>query len=135
MVRRPWFAARLRNLRIGRVATAHDLQLVNPRSGRDLAAIGQDTWLTASPASDYELTRAWASALPGWVPWCGGLTWRSHREPEGFAYILFEDRVPDDYLTEVASGVPFSGEAQRLDDGVVQIFVERILETYRVTLI
>lgn len=127
--------ARLRNLRIGWLATTRDLQLVDLRSGRNLAAIGQDTWLTAGPASDYELTRTWASAIRGWAPWCSGLTWRSHREPEGFAYVLFEDRVPDDCLTEVASGVPLPGEARRLEDGIGRLFVERILETYRVTLI
>lgn len=127
--------ARLQNLRIGWVAATHDLQLVDLRSGRDLAAVGQDTWMTAGPASDYELTRAWASAIRGWAPWCSGLTWRSHREPEGFAYVLFEDRVPDDCLTEVASGVPLRGETQRLDDGIGRLFVERILETYRVALI
>ena len=127
--------ARLRNLRIGWLTTNRDLQLVDLRSGRDLAAIGQDTWLTTGPASDYELTREWAAAIRDWAPWCGGLTWRSHREPEGFAYILFEDRVPDDCLTEVSSGVPLTGEDQRLVDGVGRLYVERILETYRVALI
>ena len=41
--------ARLRNLRIGWLTTNRDLQLVDLRSGRDLAAIGQDTWLTDRP--------------------------------------------------------------------------------------
>ena len=127
--------ARLRNLRIGWLTTNRDLQLVDLRTGRDLAAIGQDTWLTTGPASDYELTRDWASAIRGWAPWCGGLTWRSHREPEGFAYVLFEDRVADDCLAEVSSDVPLTGENQRLDDGIGRPYVERILETYRVALI
>ena len=125
----------LRNLRIGWLTTTRDIRLVNLRSGRDLAAIGQDTWLTAGPASEFELTRAWASAIRDWAAWCGGLTWRSRREPEGFAYVLFEDRVPDDYLVEVSSGVPLTGEAQRLDDGIGRLYVERILESYRVALI
>ena len=126
---------RLRNLRIGWLTVDRDLQLISLRSGRDLAAIGQDTWLTTGPASDYELTRAWASAIRDWAPWCSGLTWRSHREPEGFAYVLFEDRVPDDCLAEVSSGVPLTGEDQRLDDGIGRLYLERILETYRVALI
>ena len=127
--------ARLRNLRIGWLTVDRDLQLVDLRSGRDLAAIGQDAWLTTGPASDYDLTRTWASAIRDWAPWCGGLTWRSHREPEGFAYVLFEDRVPDDCLTEVSTGVHLTGEAQRLDDGIGRLYVERILETYRVALV
>ena len=125
----------LRNLRIGWLTTTRDIRLVNLRSGRDLAAIGQDTWLTAGPASEFELTRAWTSAIRDWAAWCGGLTWRSHREPEGFAYVLFEDRVPDGYPVEVSSGVPLTGEAQRLNDGIGRLYVERILESYRVALI
>ena len=127
--------ARVRNLRIGWLTTNRDLQLVDLRSGRDLAAIGQDTWLTTSPASEYELTRAWASAIRNWAPWCSGLTWRSHREPEGFAYVLFEDRVPDDCLAEVSTGVPLADEARRLDDGIGRLLVERLLEQYRVSMI
>lgn len=127
--------ARLRNLRIGWLTTNRDLQLVDLRSGRDLAAIGQDTWLTTGPAIDYELTREWAAAIRDWAPWCGGLTWRSHREPEGFAYVLFEDRMPDESLAEVSTGVPLTAEDQRLDDGIGRLYVERILERYRVALI
>lgn len=127
--------ARLRSLRIGWLTVDRDLQLVNLRSGRDLASIGQDTWLTAGPPSDYELTRTWASAIRDWAPWSGGLTWRSHREPEGFAYVLFEDRLPSDCMAEVSSGVPLTGEAQLLDDGIGRLFVERLLEQYRVAVI
>ena len=125
----------LRNLRIGWLTTNLDIQLVNLRSGRDLAAIGQDTWLTTGPASDYELTREWASAIRDWAPWCSGLTWRSNREPEGFAYVLFEDGAPDDCLAEASTGVPLIGEDQRLDDGIGRLYIERILESYRVALI
>ena len=127
--------ARLRNLRIGWLAMTRDIQLVDLRSGQNLAAIGQDTWLTTGPASDYELTREWASAIRDWAPWCSGLTWRSHREPEGIAFILFEDRVPRDCLAEVSAGVPLMGDDQRLDDGIGRFYVERILENYRVALL
>ena len=127
--------ARLRNLHIGWLTTTAELRLVDLRSGRDLAAIGQDTWLTTGSARDYDLTRAWASAIRDWAPWCSGLTWRSHREPEGFAFVLFEDRVPDDCLAELSIDVLLTGEDQRLDDGIGRLYVERILETYRVALI
>lgn len=126
---------RLRNLHIGWLTTDRDIRLVSLRTGRDLAAIGQDAWLTTCPASDYELTRAWAPAIRDWASWCGGLTWRSHREPEGFAYVLFEDRVPDDCLAELSTSVLLTDEGQRLNDGIGRLYVERILETYRVALI
>ena len=125
----------LKNLRIGWLTTSRDLQLVDLRSGRNLAAIGQDVWLTVGPAKDYELTRAWASAIRAWAPWCSGLTWRSHREPAGFVCVLFEDRMPDACLSEVSTGVPLRDEEQRLDVGIGRIFIERLLATYRVALI
>ncbi len=99
--------------------------------GRGIAAIGQDARVKAGPASDYELTWAWASAIRTWAPWCGGPTWCTHRELEGFVYFLFEDRVPDDCLTEVPSGVPLTSETMRIDYGIGRPFVERMLETYR----
>ncbi|MCY3571204.1 MAG: hypothetical protein OXH19_07675 [Chloroflexi bacterium] len=57
------------------------------------------------------------------------MIWRSHSEPEGFAYVLFGDCVPADCMTEVASGAPL------LDDGIGRLFVEQTLETFRVMLI
>ena len=69
--------------RIGWLRATVDLELVNLRSGEGLAAIGQDTWLTTAPAAEYGMTRRWASGIRRWAPWAGGLTWRSHREPEG----------------------------------------------------
>lgn len=73
--------------------------------------------------------------IRSWVPWCRGLPWRSHREPEASACILFEDRLPDGCLAEVISGVPLLDEAQRLDDGIGRILVERILGTFRMKLV
>ena len=126
---------RLSQLSISWLRTTLDLELVSLRSGRDLAAVGQDTWLTASPATEYAMTRRWASAIRGWAPWACGLTWRSHREPEGFAYVFFADRCAEEASFEEVTDGPLVPPADRsLDGGAAQLYVERILASYRVAL-
>jgi len=126
--------AGLSQLSISWLRTTLDLAIVGLRSGRDLAAIGQDTWLTASPAAEYAMTRRWASAIRGWAPWASGLTWRSHREPEGFAYVFFADRCPEDSFEEVTNGLPVPPGGQSLGAGAARLYVEGILASYRVAL-
>lgn len=126
--------ASLSRLSIGWLRTTVDLELVSIRSGRDLAAVGQDTWLTASPAAEYGMTRRWASALRGWAPWAAGLTWRSHREPEGFAYVFFDDRCPDGAFEEATDHLPVPPRDRNLSDGAARLHVEEILLSYRVAL-
>ena len=126
---------RLSGLRISWLRTTLDMALVSLRSGGDLAAVGQDTWLTHSPAAEYAMTRRWASAVREWAPWASGLTWRSHREPEGFAYVFFDDRCPDGCFDEVAAGLPVPPGDQNLDAGAARLYVEGILTAYRVALI
>ena len=126
--------ARLARLSIGWLRTTLDLELVNLRSGQDLAAVGQDTWLTSSPSADYASTRSWASAIRTWAPWAHGLTWRSHREPEGFAYIFFGDRCPAGCLREVTDGVPVPPDDRSLAAGAARLHVEGILVSYRVAI-
>lgn len=111
-----------------------DLELVSLRSGQDLAAVGQDAWLTASPAAEYASTRRWASAIRGWAPWACGLTWRSYREPEGFAYVFFADRCPEGCFEEVTDGLPVPSGNQSLHEGAARLYVEGILASYRVAL-
>ena len=53
---------RLSELRIGWFSTTLELELVSLRSGVDLAALGQDSWLTTASAADYAMTRRWSSA-------------------------------------------------------------------------
>ena len=125
---------RLSQLRIGWLRSAVDLELVSLRSGSDLAAIGQDTWLTASAASEYGMTRRWSSAIRDWALWAGGLTWRSHREPDGFAYIFFADRCPDSCFQEVTEGLPVPHEDRSLCAGAARIYVEGILTSYWIAL-
>ena len=126
--------ARLARLSIGWLRTTAGLELVSLRSGRDLAAVGQDTWLTASPAAEYGMTRRWCSAIRGWAPWAVGLTWRSHREPEGFGYVFFDDRCPADCFEEVTEGLPVPPGDRSLGEGAARLHVEGILASYRVAL-
>lgn len=119
---------------IGWLRTTVDLELVSLRSGEDLAAVGQDTWLTTAPAAEYAATRRWAPAIRGWAPWAAGLTWRSHREPEGFAYVFFEDRCPTECFKEVTDGLPVPAGDQNLDAAAGRVYVEELLTRYRVVL-
>ena len=126
--------ARLSGLRISWLRTMLDLELVSLRSGRDLAALGQDTWLTSAPAAEYAITRRWSSAIRAWAPWAAGLTWRSSREPEGYAYVFFADRCPGGCFEEVTSGLPVPPGDQNLEAGAARLYVEGILASYRVAL-
>ena len=126
--------AGLSKLRISWLRPTLDLELVSLRSGRDLAAVGQDTWLTIAPAAAYAMTRRWASAVRTWAPWASGLTWRSHREPEGFVYVFFGDRCPDGCFEEVTDGLPLPPSDRNLNAGAGQLYVEEILASYRVAL-
>ena len=125
---------RLRGRRVGWIRTTCELQLASLRSGSDLAAVGQDTWLTNAPAEDYALTRQWAAAIRGWAPWAQGLTWRSRREPEGFGFVLFEDRVAGACLVEAEQGTPLHPEERSLESALGRVYVEEIMSRYRVTL-
>ncbi len=125
---------RLSQLSISWLRATADLELVSLRSGQDLAAVGQDAWLTASPAAEYAMTRRWASAIRGWASWATGLTWRSYREPEGFAYIFFDDRCPEGCFEEVADSLPVPHGDRSLDAGAARLYVEGILASYRVAL-
>lgn len=125
---------RLSRLEIGWLATTLDLELVTLRSGRDLAAVGQDSWLTTAPAADYRTTRRWASAIRTWAPWARGLTWRSLREPAGYAFVFFSDRCPDGSFKKVTQGLPVPSGEQDLATGPGRIYIEEILITYRVAL-
>ena len=128
----PWF--RPSQFSSGWICSDLDLSLVSLRSGRDLAAVGQDGWLTGSPGSGYAMTRRWDSAIRAWAPWAVGLTWRSLREPEGFVYVFFGDCVPRGCLKEVTEGPPLPAGDRRLSAGTARPHVEDILASYRVSM-
>lgn len=126
-------AIQLSGLQISWIRVTRELELVSLRSGEDLAAVGQDTWLTST--SRYDLTRRWASAIQGWAPWAQGLTWRSRREPDGFAYVLFRDRCPETCLEEAVSGRPLPVSGRDLEFGLGRRYVEDLLSRYRVAVL
>lgn len=126
--------AQLAQLRIARLKATCDLPLVSLRSGRDLAAVGQDAWLTTAPSSEYSSTRRWASAIRGWAPWACGLTWRSHREPDGCAYVLFDDRCPSGCFEDDEGSLPLLLDSRNLSTGTSRLYIEEILTSYRVVL-
>ncbi len=78
---------------VSQIDVESDLELVSLRSGRDLAAIGIDTRLTIGPSTEYPVTRKWSAAIREWADGAQGLTWRSGREPDGFAFVFFGDRI------------------------------------------
>ncbi len=126
--------SRLAGLRIARLEATCDLPLVTLRSGKDLAAIGQDTWLATAPPSQFSSTQRWASAIRSWAPWAYGLTWRSNREPDGFAYVFFGDRCPDGCFQEDRKSLTLPPQDRTLNTGAARLYIEQILTTYRVVL-
>ena len=127
--------AGLSQLRISWLSPTRDLELVNLRTGTDLAAAAQDAWLTVAPSAEYPMTRRWSSALRRWAPWASGLTWRSRREPGGFSYIFFGDRCPSGCFEEMAgSALRVPRGHQSLDDPAALLYIEQILASSRVTL-
>ena len=76
----------------------------------------------------------WALAIRDWAPWAIGLKWRSRREPQGFIYVFFGDRVPRGCLKEVNEGLPLPAGDRRLSAGTARLHVEEILASYRVAM-
>ncbi len=86
---------RLASLRLSRIETTDELQLVSLVGGEALRRIGQDAWLTACDESDYPITRRWARAIRRWAPNAHGFVWLAKRDNRHRAYILFGDRRAD----------------------------------------
>lgn len=125
---------RLSGLCISWLSVTTDIDLVDLRSAAALAAVGQDTWLTQAPAAAYLTTRLWAEAIRSWAEWCAGLIWRSRREPEGFATVIFGDRAADSLTEDTTSAVPLPHDDRRLDSGLGARYVEQILTEYSIAL-
>lgn len=111
-----------------------DIDLVDLCSGAALAAVGQDTWLTQAPAAAYPTTRLWAAAIRSRSERCAGLIWRSRREPEGFATVIFGDRTADSLAEDTTSAVPLPQDDRRLDSGLGARYVEQLLTEYSAAL-
>ena len=124
----------LSNRRIGWLKPQEALELVSLRSGVDLAAVSQDTWLTQAPSLEYGFTRRWGHAIRAWAPWATGFVWYSRREPAGLSFVFFDDRCPADVFEEVTTGTPIPRTDSRLDAGEGHVYVRELLQRYRVTL-
>lgn len=122
----------LRQRKISWLAPIEDLELVRLLSGRDLAAVGQDSWLTKCDSKEYAFTRRWAQKLREWAPWAKGLVWRSRRDEESLAYVFFEDRCADGFA-EVVDSVLTPPEGNRLDREPGSSYVRVLLAEYSVT--
>ena len=124
---------RINGLKISWLHVNAGLRLVNLRSGTDLASAGQDSWLTTT-TSEYNSTRQWCAAIRTWAPWACGITWRSLREPMGFAFIFFGDRCPKGCFREQSLGLPVPADDRELDSGTAHQYLSAILTDYRVAL-
>jgi hypothetical protein len=120
--------------RISWLRPTADLKLVRLLSGKDLAAVGQDTWLVHARADDYGKTRRWGHAIRSWAPGAQGFIWSSRFDPEGVAYILFGDRCPPDCLEAISVDTPVPPDDNYLDRGAGAVYLGEILEEFRVTL-
>jgi hypothetical protein len=87
-----------RERRISALRTNQDVELAAIRTGRELGAIGQDTWLTTCDPREYPQTRAWAHWLREAAVDAAGIIWYSKRDPGQAVLILFEDRCPPGFL-------------------------------------
>ncbi len=126
-------ARTLHGRQISWISPTSDLELLSLRSGADLAAVGQDSWLTKCDAKDYGFTRRWAHALRDWAPWAQGFVWRSRREEARLAYVFFEDRCTGGFA-EVAHP-PYPPPADnRLEREPCASYVRQILAEYNVTM-
>ncbi len=115
----------LRGRMLSTIAVRADTELTSLH-GAGLQQIGQDSWLTKCDAHEYPQTRHWALAIRSWPPRTAGFVWRSKRDDDRFAYVLFEDRTPRGALAPLAT-VP-------LDAGVGLVAVRRSLARYGVVL-
>ena len=132
---RPLERNALDNKCISWIELKSELSLVNLRSGPNLGAIGQDTWLTTSPAVDYQDTRYWSSAIRAWAPTAAGMTWHSRFNPPGLSYIFFRDRCGTGCF-DVGSATPKGlNSTSRIDRDRGLFYITGLLREYRVPLI
>lgn len=122
----------LHGRKISWIAPTRDLELVRLLSGRDLAAVAQDTWLTKSESKDYGSTRRWGHKIRGWAPWAMGFVWRSRREEASLAYVFFDDRCAGCF-EEVSDPVFAAPDGNRLDHEPGLSYVRDLLAEYNVT--
>ena len=73
------------------VRTTTDLELLSLVTGPDLAAVGQDGWLTSARGPEFDLTRRWARWLRDRAGWAQGFVWQSSVDLPKPTMVLFGD--------------------------------------------
>ena len=126
--------SRMANLKISWIRTQTELTLIDLRTGKCLAAIGQDSWLTTAPQSEYYMTRRWSKAIREWSQEAQGLVWRSFREPDGIAYMFYGDRCTPDVFTTHTHDLPIPVDDRELASGAGHDYVNDLLRSYRIQL-
>lgn len=122
----------LQGRKLSWIAPSADLVLVRLLSGRDLAAVSQDSWLTKCEAREYAFTRRWGHEIRKWAPWAQGFVWRSRREEASQAYVFFGDRCGEGF-EEVLDPVFAPPDANHLDREPCLTYVLSLLAEYNVT--
>jgi hypothetical protein len=98
--------------RISAVELTIDLEVVTLRSGADLGAVAQDTWLTTCDPRDYPQSRHWGHWIRAHAPSAHGYVWLSKRDPTQESLVFFGDRVPHGSVIESGhAGVPAGDKA------------------------
>ncbi|MFJ5926209.1 RES family NAD+ phosphorylase [Kitasatospora sp. NPDC092948] len=112
--------AAVRGRRLSFLRPTADLDLVSLMTGRDLAAVAQDSWLVQAEAAEYPFTRDWGHWIRAHTaPWAQGFVWPSKREPGDRVVVLFGDRCEAAVLEETGTpAVDFDTPdgAARLDE-------------------
>jgi hypothetical protein len=117
--------AQLRDRMLSELRVEEPLSLVSLR-GADLGHVGQDAWLTKCSALYYSETREWAKAIRGWAAGAQGMVWRSCRDEDRFAYVLFADRIGSRTLIEISSITA--------DTGTGLLIAQQVLQRHNVVL-
>jgi hypothetical protein len=110
------------------VRTTTDLNLLSLVTGPDLAAVGQDSWLSSARGHDLELTRRWAVWLRDRVRWAQGFVWQSSVDLPKPTVVLFGDACG---ATAVE---PDFGMVERLDEPANEGWLRHHLAPHRVVL-
>jgi hypothetical protein len=108
--------------------TTRDLDLLSLVTGPDLAAVGQDSWLTAARAPEFDLTRRWAAWLRDKARWAHGLVWQSSVDLPKPTMVLFGD------VCGTGAVEPDFDMVERLDEPANEGWLRHHLLPHRVVL-
>lgn len=117
--------------RISAIQTANELSLIDLTSLRGLSSVCQDTWLTECESDAYAQSRHWGHWIRSQANDAHGFVWRSRREPESTAIVLFGDRIPAGAVIDMPSNPAIKG-SRDFDSPRGRDWLSRRLEPYSV---